>query len=117
MKPKFTPEELAEHARIGREFNIQSQRRENKLNNDLSTKIWLMQDALKALPEKLRIEAEIIDESPPPKDRPIFGIWDTPPIKGFDSSKYDSKHDDDDSNEDSDSKSDKVVNEEDIKRK
>ena len=65
---------MAEHARIGREYTIQSQRRTNTMNKDISQKIWLQQEAIRALPEALRIEATIIDDTPPPKDRPISGV-------------------------------------------
>lgn len=98
-KPEFSAEEVAEHARIGREYTIQSQRKTNALNKDLSQKIWLQQEAIRGLPEALRIEAVIIDDNPPPSDRPVSGVWHTPPIKDFDASKYDQKRETDDDSE------------------
>ena len=81
---------MAEHFRIGREFQIETRRRRNRLEKDLTNKIWLQQDALRALPEALRIQAEIIDEEPPPPDRP-WANWATPPIKDFDPKNFLSK--------------------------
>jgi len=57
------------------------------MQKDLSTKIWLQQEALKAIPEALRVHALIIDDTPPPPNRPL-PIYQTPPIKDFDVSKY-----------------------------
>lgn len=50
--------------------------------------MWLMQEAMRALPDDLRKHAEIIDESPPPENRPQSGIWETPPVPGFNIAKY-----------------------------
>lgn len=86
-KVQFTDEEMKEHFKIGREYNRQSTIRHNKLQKDLSTKIWLQHEALAAMPEHLRIEALICDETPAPDDR-VMPIFDTPPIKDFDASLY-----------------------------
>ena len=95
----FSEEEMAEHARIGLEHNRQTTIRQNKQGSDLSTKIWLQQEAMRALPPELRAHAEIIDETPPPSDRP-WPIWMTPPIKGFNPRNYmGNKGDDDDEEE------------------
>lgn len=56
-------------------------------NKDLANKIWLQQEALRSLPDKLREEAIKIDENPPPANRP-FASFETPPIKGFDHKIY-----------------------------
>ena len=77
----FSEEELEEHARIGREYNRQRMIQDNQINKDLSTKIWLQQEAMRALPDHLRKHAEVVDEEPPPRDRP-YPIWYTPPIPG-----------------------------------
>ena len=83
----FSEEELAEHFRIGQEYAKQSTIRSNKHGSDLSTKIWLQQEAMRALRADLRAHAEIIDDTPPPPDRP-WPIWMTPPIKGFNPRDY-----------------------------
>ena len=97
----FSEAELAEHFRIGQEYARQSTIRSNKHGSDLSTKIWLQQEAMRALRADLRAHAEIIDETPPPPDRP-WPIWMTPPIKGFNPRDYmgNKGDDDDDDNED-----------------
>lgn len=87
IKPRFTEEQQAEHKRIGREYQQQMMKRRNKTDKDLATKIWLQQEAIRALPEDLRAQAVIIDETPPPSDRP-WPVYATPPIKGFDPRKY-----------------------------
>ena len=80
---------MKEHATIALEYQRQSTRLHNKLEKDQSTKIWLQQDALKALPDYLKKAAEEIDETPPPADRP-WPRWQTPPIKGFNPKDFDS---------------------------
>ena len=85
----FTEEELSEHKRIALEYRRNTIRYNNKVEKDIATKIWLMHEALRSLPPNLRGPAEIIDESPPPPDRPV-GVFDTPPIKDFDPSKFSS---------------------------
>jgi hypothetical protein len=86
-KPPYTEEELAAHAVIAKEHTRQNMRRTNKYNKDLSTKIWLMQEALRSMPPALAANALIIDETPPPPDRP-WPFFDTPPIPGFNSKDY-----------------------------
>lgn len=87
FKPKFSDEEKAEHFRIGRQYQINHRKRQNAMEKDLTNKIWLQHEALRSLPEKLRIAAEIIDETPPPPNRP-WPVFDTPPIEGFDPKLY-----------------------------
>lgn len=57
------------------------------MNRDLTDKIWLQQEALRALPAHLLEHAMIIDDTPPPADRP-WPKYDTPPIKGFNPMDY-----------------------------
>ena len=95
----FSEVELAEHFRIGQEYAKQSTIRSNKEGSDLSTKIWLQQEAMRALRADLRAHAEIIDDTPPPPDRP-WPIWMTPPIKGFNPRDYMGNKGDDDDDED-----------------
>jgi hypothetical protein len=59
----------------------------NHIAKDLQTKIYLRKEALKSLPDSFRVQAEIIDHTPPPSDRP-FPFADTAPIKDFDASMY-----------------------------
>ena len=54
---------------------------------------------MRALRADLRAHAEIIDETPPPPDRP-WPIWMTPPIKGFNPRDYMGNKGDDDDDED-----------------
>lgn len=54
---------------------------------DLTTKIYLQQAAVKALPVQFQEAAMVVDDTAPPKDRP-FPYWDTPPIKDFDFRRY-----------------------------
>jgi hypothetical protein len=42
----------------------------------------MQQDAVNALPEALRAAALVLDETPPPEDRP-FPIFMTPPVPGL----------------------------------
>ena len=51
----------------------------NKMNKDLSTKMWLQDEAMNALPKDLLQHALVIDSTPPPPDRP-WPILMTPPI-------------------------------------
>lgn len=96
-KPIFTEEELKEHERIGKEYYRQSTIENNKYEKDLTDKIWLQQEAIRALPEELRKATQIIDETPPPPNRP-WAIYQTPPVKGFNLNDYikTKKVDDDD---------------------
>lgn len=79
LKHDFTEEELAEHHRIGLEYNRQMMIQHNKMNKDLSTKMWLQDEAMNALPKDLLQHALVIDSTPPPPDRP-WPIFMTPPI-------------------------------------
>jgi hypothetical protein len=77
------PEDIAaEHARIGREYNRQMFIQHNQEVKDLTLKIYLQQDAMKALPPDLFELASVIDETPPPRNRP-YPIWHTPPVPGL----------------------------------
>jgi hypothetical protein len=73
-------------------------RRHNQQAKDLTTKIWLQQEAMRAMTPELREQAEIIDDTPPPPDRP-WPIWLTPPIKGFNPRDYLGDKDDVDEDE------------------
>ena len=87
FKPDFTEEELKEHERIAKEFQRQSFKRHNAMEKDLNTKIWLQQEALRAMPQRLREEAIKIDDTPPPANRP-WPYFDTPPIEDFNVNDY-----------------------------
>ena len=95
LKLDLTDEEKKEHERIAKEYVKQNQIRHNKYEKDLTTKIYLQKDALKALPVQLNIAASVIDHEPPPSDRPM-AVWATPPIKGFDIRDYVGKQNEDD---------------------
>ena len=99
FKPQFSEEQLAEHAKIALTYQRKMTELNNKLNKDLTNKIWLQQEALRALPENLRLKAEIIDEATPPPDRP-WPMWATPPIKDFDARQYTGKNKDGEEEED-----------------
>lgn len=79
MKHEFTEEEKAEHMRIGKEYNRQRMIQHNKMNKDLSLKMWLQDEAMNAMPVELLQHALEIDYTPPPRDRP-WPIFKTPPI-------------------------------------
>ena len=87
IKLSFTDEELVENAKIAKEYQREAAKLRNKLDKDLTDKIWLQQEAMRALPDHLRAHAETIDETPPPEDRP-WPDFDTPPIKGFNAQDY-----------------------------
>jgi hypothetical protein len=87
FEPEFTKEELEEHSKIAREYHRQCMKRFNHFDKDLTDKIWLQQEALRAVPSHLLAHAKLIDQTPPPIGRP-WPIFDTPPIKDFDIRKY-----------------------------
>jgi hypothetical protein len=87
MKVAFSAAEMEEHNRIGREYHRQYTIRQNKMDHDLTNKIWLQQEAIRALPPSLQEHAMTIDNTPPPSDRP-WPYYETPPIKGFSIHKY-----------------------------
>lgn len=70
IKLEYTPEEMENNAKIAREYQLQRNALHRLRSKDLSNKIWLQQEALKAMPVELREQALICDESPPPLDRP-----------------------------------------------
>jgi hypothetical protein len=86
IKPDFSEEEKAEHTRIATKFTKKSFQRRNMLDHDLTNKIWLQQEAIRALPNALQAHALTIDESAAPHRTLPF--WDTPPIRDFDIRKY-----------------------------
>eukprot|EP01038_Epipyxis_sp_PR26KG_P006549 gene6549-8996_t len=90
---EFTPEELAQHAIIAKEYSRQKMKLHNLFEKDLATKSYLQQDALNALPPALREQAKIVDETTPPAHRP-WPVWKTPPIKGFNPKDYIEKEED-----------------------
>ena len=53
----------------------------------MTNKIWLQQEALRAMPHDLYEEAIKIDDTPPPANRP-WPFFDTPPIEGFNINDY-----------------------------
>eukprot|EP00164_Ancoracysta_twista_P005144 GFYU01007014.1.p1 GENE.GFYU01007014.1~~GFYU01007014.1.p1 ORF type:complete len:164 (+),score=38.91 GFYU01007014.1:43-534(+) len=62
-----TPEELAEHHRIAKEYATLKTRESNRLNNELQRRLNLRQEAFNALPtEELKAEAMEFDEEPFP---------------------------------------------------
>ena len=82
VKLEFTEEELATNKQIARTYQSECAKHNAELHKDLALKARLIEDALKAMPPKLREHAVIIDETIPPTDRP-WARYDTPPIKGF----------------------------------
>lgn len=86
-KIRFNKVDSAKYAAIAKNFGIECMKRHNKMNKDLTTKIWLQQEALRALPKQYLEHAQSMDNTTEPLDRPL-PEWDTPPIKGFDSSQY-----------------------------
>jgi hypothetical protein len=79
----YSEEMVAKHKEIGALYNKEMFRRKNRMNKDLTDKIWLQQEAINALPQHLFEKAMVIDHTPPPSDRP-FPMYDTPPIPDFD---------------------------------
>lgn len=94
MKLEFSEEEQTEHTRIAKEYQRQSNMRHNQQEKDLTTKIYLQEEALNAMPANLRMMAVVLDETPPPPDRP-WPVWDTPPIEGFNMNDYLKKDEED----------------------
>lgn len=105
FKIEYTAEELNAQKAIGREYSRQIRIRTNQEHKDYANKIWLQQEAMRALPDELRAAAEEIDETPPPVGRP-WPVWMTPPIKGFDVKQYTMKKNKDGSSADDDDESD-----------
>jgi hypothetical protein len=86
---------MERHAAVGKRYQVESYRLNNQINKDLSVKIWLMHEALRSLPENYRLQAEVMEDSIPPEDRPL-PLWDSPPIKGFDPEPFRKKANNDD---------------------
>ena len=59
MKFDYTEEEKAEHTRIVKTYQREKLRRVNLINKDIADKIWLQQEAMRALPDHLRESAGI----------------------------------------------------------
>ena len=75
IKLTYTDEEMIINAAIAKKYQIESAKRHNLLSKDVTTKIWLQQQAIKALPsELLRVHALTIDNTPAPEGRP-FPHW------------------------------------------
>lgn len=75
IKLTYTDEEMIKNAAIAKRYQIESAKRHNLLSKDVTTKIWLQQQAIKALPsELLRVHALTIDATPAPEGRP-FPHW------------------------------------------
>mmetsp|Transcript_7181 Transcript_7181/g.9742 ORF Transcript_7181/g.9742 Transcript_7181/m.9742 type:complete len:181 (-) Transcript_7181:195-737(-) len=89
--PKGTEEEMAERARIAKAYTVGMFKRHNELMHDYNCKIRMKNHAIKMLPRNTmwKEEALKIDMSPealPPIWRRI--PMDSPPIPGFDISKF-----------------------------
>lgn len=96
----YSDEEKAEFDRIRTEYNRQTTIQDNKFKKDIATKMWLQQEAIKALPEQYREAAEDIDTSKPPRDRP-WPMFNTPPVENAESIvDVDDEGDDDEEDED-----------------
>lgn len=87
MKVEFSAEEIEAHKKIQKEYTHQSIILKNREVKDLTDKICCQQEAIRALPAALQTTAKIIDETPPPSNRP-WPKYDTPPIKDFDPRLY-----------------------------
>jgi hypothetical protein len=98
-KLDLSDSERAEHKRIADEYNRQTSRADAAMMQDLAVKAWLQQAAIDAIPDnKLKTAALIVDEEPPPNNRP-WPFFDTPPMVDFDITEFDgSKERDDDDN-------------------
>jgi hypothetical protein len=85
---------------IGQRYITEARNKSNRTNKDIADKIWLQQEAMRSLSGPPLEAALVIDETPPPPDRP-WTVWQTPPIKGFDINAYQNldKKDDDDEGE------------------
>lgn len=57
------------------------------MNYDLTNKIWLQQEAVRALPADQQAFARKPNTASVPRNRP-WPKWDTPPIKGFNPRDY-----------------------------
>lgn len=68
IKLEYSDEEKA----IIKEYNRQTSIRDAQEKKDLSTKVWLQQQAIKLIPtERLRAAAKVIDETKPPDKRDL----------------------------------------------
>ena len=89
LLPKKTPEVKKRNAAIGAKWNTFMARHNAILNNDLSTKNFLRNEAIKALPENLVKQLDEFydsaeydaEEVKPTREYPI---WVTAPVKAFD---------------------------------
>lgn len=92
-----TPEEQAHRRQVLRTANTESRKAHQKVERDLTNKIYLQQEAIKALPVEMQADAKMIDQTPYPMDRP-WPRWDTPPIPGFNPLDYADKKKDSEEN-------------------
>jgi hypothetical protein len=75
---------------VSAEYQKEFGKAHREMEKDLTTKIWLQQEAIRAIPDHLVAAALVIDDTPPPGnpwERP-FPNWDTPPIPGFNPADY-----------------------------
>lgn len=87
-EPPISEEEKARRYEVGRNYNIGRFRFHNEIQQDLAQKINLKKHAIKMLPRNSRIREEALkesDETPQPWRK--VPTW-TPPIPGFNPSKY-----------------------------
>lgn len=78
---------MAEHERIAKVYGAESFRYKNRIDKDLTNKIYMMQEAIAVMPVELREAALAVDETPPPQERP-WASYSTPPIDGFNVKEY-----------------------------
>uniref|UniRef100_A0A7S1UD07 Uncharacterized protein n=1 Tax=Phaeomonas parva TaxID=124430 RepID=A0A7S1UD07_9STRA len=72
-RPEYSEEEKAEHARIGRTYNVESVKWHNKMNKAIQCRIKLKNDAIANLPEEVRKLAEAAAQPEmPPQPVPIY---------------------------------------------
>mmetsp|Transcript_10837 Transcript_10837/g.40615 ORF Transcript_10837/g.40615 Transcript_10837/m.40615 type:complete len:167 (-) Transcript_10837:74-574(-) len=72
-KVKYSEEERAEHHAIGRTYNIEMVRWHNKMNKAIHCRMKLKADAVRNLPEEVRLLAEQAPEATlPPAPLPIY---------------------------------------------
>jgi hypothetical protein len=87
-EPPISAEEKARRYQIGRNYVIGRFQQNNRLDHDMTCKIYMKKHAIRMLPKnsRLREEALKISDEDPPTNRNI-PLW-TPPIPGFDAAKY-----------------------------
>ena len=89
LVPRAPEEVRKQNAVIGAKFNSKMSQSRAIQDNDLSTKLFLRKEAIKALPEELLKQLEdfhnspAYDEAVPPAQRE-YPIWLTVPVPNFD---------------------------------